>query len=165
MTLAQPPSPTAPWAHFTDGGAEAQGSCQLGQQDKVSPGLQTSSPFLSHAPTRPCKSWGHRFAQPTIAPLCWRGLRGGGAQGQTSRLLIPRPSPQTRGATASAPQSQPPPMKPLTRLWPPSATPMVTSYATSPQPTAPWGAWTRPPAWRARDPASQRTPQKTSRAR
>lgn len=70
-----------------------RGAVSWPSRTRLAPGLQTSSPFLSHAPARPCKSWGHRFAQPTIAPLCWQGLRGGGARGQTSWLLILRPSP------------------------------------------------------------------------
>ena len=93
-----------------------------------------------------------------------QGLQGGGGRGQTSQLLIQRPSPQIYGATASVQLSQPPPMKPLTRLWPPSATPRVSSSVTDPQPTALWGTWTRPPAWRPRGLVSQHTPWRTSRS-
>ncbi|XP_032343796.1 transcription factor Spi-B isoform X3 [Camelus ferus] len=70
----------------------------------------------------------------------------------------------TCGATASVQLSLPLPMKPLTQLWPPSATPRVSSSVTDPQPTPLGGTWTRPPAWRPQGPASQRTPWRTSPA-
>ncbi|XP_059761954.1 transcription factor Spi-B isoform X2 [Balaenoptera ricei] len=76
-----------------------------------------------------------------------------------SGLLVSDPGP-----APSPPLSQPPPMKPLTRLWPPSATPRVSSSVTDPQPTALWGTWTRPPAWRPRGLVSQHTPWRTSQA-
>nr|XP_008507318.1 PREDICTED: transcription factor Spi-B [Equus przewalskii]XP_023505996.1 transcription factor Spi-B isoform X3 [Equus caballus] len=60
--------------------------------------------------------------------------------------------------------SRPPPLKPMTRPWPPSATPRVSSSVTDPQPTALRGASTWPPAWRPRGPTSGRTPRKTSPA-
>lgn len=56
-----------------------RGGCHLVQQDKISPGLQTSPLFLSHPPSCPCKFWGKTFARPTMASLCW-GLRVGGAE-------------------------------------------------------------------------------------
>ena len=56
-----------------------RGGCHLVQQDKVSPGLQASSPSFSHPASCSCKFWGPRFAWPTMAPLC-RGLRVGGAE-------------------------------------------------------------------------------------
>ncbi|XP_013854148.1 transcription factor Spi-B isoform X2 [Sus scrofa] len=77
---------------------------------------------------------------------------------QTQRGLL------TCGAMASVRLSQLPPMNHLTRPWPPLATPRVSSSVTDPQATALWGAWTRLPAWRSQDPASQRTPPRTSPA-
>ena len=93
-SFTMPPLPAPPLGPVSQmGELRPRGAVSWPSRTRLAPGLQTSSPFLSHALARPCKSWGHRFAQPTIAPLCWRGLRGGGAGGQTSWLLILRPSP------------------------------------------------------------------------
>ncbi|XP_059521379.1 transcription factor Spi-B isoform X3 [Myotis daubentonii] len=56
----------------------------------------------------------------------------------------------------------PPPTKPSTQPWPPSATPRTPSSVMGPpRPTAPWAASTQPPASRPRRLASQRTPRRT----
>ncbi|XP_047385564.1 transcription factor Spi-B isoform X3 [Sciurus carolinensis] len=68
------------------------------------------------------------------------------------------------GAGPSPLLSQPPPMRPSTQRWPPTATRQLSSSAMDPRPTALQGLWTRLPAWRPRGPASQHTPPRTSPA-
>jgi hypothetical protein len=61
-------APTWPWAHFTDGLLRPKGGLtQHSREGWLKP--PNFLPFPLPPICSPCKSWGQKFAQPTMAPL------------------------------------------------------------------------------------------------